>query len=642
MYLSQVKIRGYRAAASDEISVNIPGRFALIMGANGSGKTTINEAIAIAHTRVFPKCGAVDATALGPAPRQVHVKYEYESDDALEGVYARQRKDRGVPAPEWKRNIDRYLGLVKPGKVDGSVDDVNAMRLVYLPAVRNPVDDLSRRDSRVLLELFRAVSRNRNGADSLVSLRSKAEHMLKTLVKHELVQEIEDKISQNLQFLTLGVAEHHAYVGTQTVDDRYLARIFEMLLAMELDRTFAKRLEVSSLGYVNLLHIAITLAGIPDLNAELEQVQSDGIEQSRRCENNVERNCSTQGLSDPMVADGVEHMGEPAMSLDDEEELIAREQAVQDECDADSDSFYPETFHATVLIEEPEAHLHPQLQYGLIRYLRRLVKERPDVQVIVTTHSSELAAACDPEELVVVRRDGQGQIVVRKVAEFNASKADRKELLQHTRLHLAATHSAAFFAERLLLVEGVTEGILLRQFGHIWAAEDDDKKSFIDALTILPLGHRVGKFPILMLASSGHQLVGRVAALGDTDCNDEDPDFTPPAWHSQLDSNVGKFFWSDPTLEPSLLRGNECLVQEALITVGWNEGLDELSVKGVRQYFKNKSGRKGQFALNLAGMLADDPKRVVVPPHIRELFDWLFFPQHVNEEEKGHVMSNSL
>lgn len=633
MYLSQVKIRGYRAAASDEISVNLPGRFALIMGANGSGKTTINEAIAIAHTKVFPKYGAVDATALGSAPRDVQVKYEYESDDALEGVYAQQRKARGVPAPEWKRNIDRYLGLVKPGKIDGNADDVNAMRLVYLPAVRNPVDDLSRRESRVLLELFRAMSRNKNRADSLVSLRSKAEYMLKTLVEHELVHEIEDKISQKLQSLTLGVAEHHAYIGTQTVDDRYLARIFEMLLAMELDRTFAKRLEVSSLGYVNLLHIAITLAGIPDLNAELEQVQSEGNEQSRRCENSVEGKCTTQASSDQMVVDRDEQMGVPVISLDDEEVLIAREQAVQAECDADSDSFYPETFHATVLIEEPEAHLHPQLQYGLVRYLRRLVKERPDVQVIVTTHSSELAAACDPEELVVVRREGQGQIVVRKVAEFNASELDRKQLLQHTRLHLAATHSAAFFAERLLLVEGVTEGILLRQFGHIWAAEDDDKKSFIDALTILPLGHRVGKFPILMLASSGHQLVGRVAALGDTDRKDEDPDFAPPAWHSQLDPNVGKFFWSDPTLEPSLFPGNEGLVQEVLKTVGWNEGADELSAKAVEKYFKNKSGLKGQFALNLAVMLANESKRVVVPPHIRELFDWLFFPQEVKAEE---------
>lgn len=64
--------------------------------------------------------------------------------------------------------------------------------------------------------------------------------------------------------LSSGVSEHHAFVGTQVIDDAYLARVFEMLLALENDRDVAKQLQVSSLGYVNLLHIAVVLAGIPN------------------------------------------------------------------------------------------------------------------------------------------------------------------------------------------------------------------------------------------------------------------------------------------------------------------------------------------------------------------------------------------
>lgn len=626
MYLSEVKIRGYRAAANNEISVSLPGRFSLIMGANGSGKTTINEAIVLAHPKVFPRPTRIDATALGSSPRFVEVKYQYELDEAAEGVFAKLRRERGIGAPEWKRTLERYLGAIKPGAIEGSVTDANAVRLVYLPAMRNPVDDLSRRDSRVLLELLRAAARQGEETKGLSELRSMAEGMLNALVKNGLVQQVEEKVNQQLHSLSVGVTEHHAYMGTQTVDDRYLARIFEMLLAIELDRSLAKRLEVSSLGYVNLLHIAITLAGIPDLTSEMERMQEDisrgdKVASGQRAEDELKL-----GMENAVDVCDSEVVESSAQHLDNEDEIKRREEAAQAECDADSDSFFPETFHATVLIEEPEAHLHPQLQYGLIRYLRRLVNERPDVQVIVTTHSSELAAACDPTELVVVRRESGDQIAVRQVADFHASDRDRRELLQKTRLHLAATHSATFFADRLLIVEGVTEAILLRQFGRIWAGNDDNKASFVEALTILPLGHRVGKWPILMLASEGHNLVGKVAALADTDREDGE-EFKAPKWHSELDSAVGKYFWSDPTLEPSVLEGNEDLVRQALISIGWQEPLEGLTMASLRQHFKAKSGTKGDFALELSALLIENPERVVVPRHIAEMYDWLFLTE---------------
>ena len=626
MYLSEVKIRGYRAAANNEISVSLPGRFSLIMGANGSGKTTINEAIVLAHPKVFPRPARIDATALGSSPRFVEVKYQYESDEAAEGVFAKLRRERGIGAPEWNRTLDRYLGAVKPGVLGGSMPDANAVRLVYLPAMRNPVDDLSRRDSRVLLELLRAAARQGEEAKGLSELRSMAEGMLNALVKNGLVQQVEEKINQQLRSLSVGVTEHHAYMGTQTVDDRYLARIFEMLLAIELDRSLAKRLEVSSLGYVNLLHIAITLAGIPDLTSEMERMQEDISRGDKVASGQRAEDEPKLGMENAVDVCDSEVVESSAQHLDNEDEIKRREEAAQAECDADSDSFFPETFHATVLIEEPEAHLHPQLQYGLIRYLRRLVNERPDVQVIVTTHSSELAAACDPTELVVVRRESGDQIAVRQVADFHASDRDRRELLQKTRLHLAATHSATFFADRLLIVEGVTEAILLRQFGRIWAGNDDNKASFVEALTILPLGHRVGKWPILMLASEGHNLVGKVAALADTDREDGE-EFKAPKWHSELDSAVGKYFWSDPTLEPSVLEGNEDLVRQALISVGWQEPLEGLTMASLRQHFKAKSGTKGDFALELSALLIENPERVVVPRHIAEMYDWLFLAE---------------
>lgn len=400
MHLRRIKVEGYRASANSPIVCELPGRFSLILGANGSGKTTINEAITLAHPRHFPRLAPIDATALGPTPRAVHVEYEFEAETSFEGALGTYRKRRGLGAPQWHRPLERSLGRVRAGQPLESSDEYDSIRLVHLPALRNPVDDLSRRDARILLELLRANERKHPESGGLRSLRAQAEGMLSSLTNHPLVGNVEDRIAENLRIISGGVREHHAFVGTQTVDDTYLARVFEMLVALLPDRAAARRLQVSSLGYVNLLHIAVTLAGIPDAG-------------------------STPASDDSPVdcEEEDESTGLESAAEDDKRVNAARERLAQtaEAADADADSFYPDLFHATVLIEEPEAHLHPQLQYGLIRYLRTLVKDRPDIQVIVTTHSADLAAACDPGELVVVRKDANNRTLSRRLVDLPLS-----------------------------------------------------------------------------------------------------------------------------------------------------------------------------------------------------------------------------
>jgi putative ATP-dependent endonuclease of the OLD family len=63
------------------------------------------------------------------------------------------------------------------------------------------------------------------------------------------------------------------------------------------------------------------------------------------------------------------------------------------------------------------------------------------------------------------------------------------------RLHIDATRSASLFAERIRIVEGVTDAILFRQFGRAWARDDPLKSRVVDALTITVMGTRVGRWP---------------------------------------------------------------------------------------------------------------------------------------------------
>lgn len=65
MYLSRVKVSGLRASAEGEIDCQLPGRFSVLIGANGAGKTTITDSLYLAHTSRFPLLPRQSAAVLG-------------------------------------------------------------------------------------------------------------------------------------------------------------------------------------------------------------------------------------------------------------------------------------------------------------------------------------------------------------------------------------------------------------------------------------------------------------------------------------------------------------------------------------------------------------------------------------------------
>jgi putative ATP-dependent endonuclease of OLD family len=614
VHLKRVTVDGFRAAVPSPITVDFPGRFSLLVGSNGVGKTTINDAIYLAHPDRFPRIAPPDAAVLGPAPRNIAVEYAFEGAGGTEGALGLALQGIGTRAPFWIRSLERSLGRVRARTVVPAPDELDQMRLIYLPALRNPVDELSRRETRVLLELLRAEQLRKPSTGTLTGVRRQAESLLSSLSTHQLLVDVQGRIAENMKVLTTGVKEHFPFIGTQNVDDAYLARVLELLLATTNDAHQARRLEGSSLGYVNLLHIAVTLAGVPDPS------KSSGATPDSSDSSGDGTSGSSAGL------DAQAPGNNPAAPADDPEAARRKLEERDEEADEQLDSFFPQLFHATILIEEPEAHLHPQLQHGLIRYLRKVTAERPDLQVIVSTHASEIVAACKPEEIVIVRREESG-VVTRTLANVPWKVNDRKKIARMTALHLDASRSGALFADRVVLVEGITEAALLRAFARVWARGDAAKLAFIDALSIVPMGNKVGEWPVRLLAHPGWELASQVAVLSDTDDRgDPLPEPTPPAWQADF-SDPARFqvFWSRPTLEPTLVEHNELLVEAALTLLG-RSVLGALTAKSIDDMFQTPPGKKvkGEFAFELAAIVDANAEIAHVPNQLGDLFDWLW------------------
>lgn len=122
-----------------------------------------------------------------------------------------------------------------------------------------------------------------------------------------------------------------------------------------------------------------------------------------------------------------------------------------------------------LFIEEPEAHTHPQMQYVFIKNIKKLLGEgirredgeQRDLQYIISTHSACLVADSDFDDIKYLKRENGRGVAAKNLKDLKDEYGTETNHYQFLKQYLTISRAEIFFADKVVLIEGDTERILV-------------------------------------------------------------------------------------------------------------------------------------------------------------------------------------
>jgi predicted ATP-dependent endonuclease of OLD family len=163
-------------------------------------------------------------------------------------------------------------------------------------------------------------------------------------------------------------------------------------------------------------------------------------------------------------------------------------------------------------IEEPEAHLHPAMQYKFLKFLKENKSQRKVRQIFVTTHSMQITSAVSLDEIICLHNE-KGIISAGYPGKVFPKTPTGDEAKAYVQRFLDATRSDMLFAQKIIFVEGLAEELLIPTLAKYCGRQLEDQH-----IAIVPVGGRFfDHFLTLFDTTNQYAIPKKVVCLKDRD-----------------------------------------------------------------------------------------------------------------------------
>lgn len=493
MYLKRIAIKNYRIFGEKGIDVVFNKGVNAIVGENNNGKSALIDAIRIAFSAVLYRKDIffiksdfhINAQGERATTAQIDVYLEEVPRELIE-IWDPQSPTTGEFHLHFY--IDTTLSGAEKvkcrawgGRTEGntlSSDTFDAMNIAHLGALRDAENEMKPSRSSRLAALLNTITIEGNKRVELVNELQRANAAILAM----------EPIKQTKEIINANLLDIEQELLRQQIDIGLVEPRFESIAAslrswivprwnfIRNDYPYYSQIftDCTEKGLLDLFHVTDGGAYL-DINAFLQS----GIEIDETLRMSL---LSLMNHSFELYQNGLGYNNLLFMS------------AVLGDMSLDKIGIYLNIF----TVEEPEAHLHPQLQELIHSFFENRHNKSSTIQVIYTSHSPTLVSRIGINAInLLFEKDHSICCYPLSSAQLSDTEKDYLEK------YLDVTKSQMFFAKGILFVEGISEAILLPEFAALLDRKLDkyavelvnvDSTSFSPFAKVLTLPNGVSSF----------------------------------------------------------------------------------------------------------------------------------------------------